>query len=114
MAITPLKWAKGGPSDALPGMVMAPIHGDRIFGKQIFTPTGLTVAPRVTITSNFLDRRLVPFAMTALRRAAVEVRRCYCVVTKSEFAVPLSEQLQTPGFHTDLGGHRHLVSQSRG
>lgn len=77
-------------------------------------PGDAAPASRAPITSNFFDRGLVPFAMTVFLRAAVEVRRCYCVVTKSEFAVPLSEQLQTPGFHTDLGGPSHLVSQSRG
>jgi hypothetical protein len=87
---------------------------DGLIGNQIFMPGNRAAAPRVTITSNFFDRGLVPFAVTLLRGAAVEVRHCYCVVTKSEFAVLLSEQLQTPGFHTDLGGGSHLVSQSPG
>jgi hypothetical protein len=86
----------------------------KLSGIKIFMPAAVTAAPRVTITSNFLERGLVAFAATVHRGAAVEVRRCYCVVTKSEFAVPLSEQLQTQVFHIALGGHRHLVSQSRG
>ncbi|EUA37414.1 PPE23 domain protein [Mycobacterium avium subsp. avium 2285 (R)] len=57
---------------------------------------------------------LVAFAMTVARRAAVEVRRCYCVVTKSEFAVPPSEQLQTRRFRGDFAARYHLISQSRG
>ena len=113
-AIKRLKSAKGGPRDAPPGMVVALIHGDELIGNQIFMPDSAATASRVPVTSNFFDLGLVPSAMTVLRGAAVEVRRCYCVVTKSEFAVPLSEQLQTPGFRTDLGGRSHLVSQSRG
>lgn len=94
--------------------VATSIQCQKLSGIQIFMPAMVTAAPSVTITSNFLDRGLVAFAATVHRGAAVEVRRCYCVVTKSEFAVPLSEQLQTPVFNIALGGHRHLVSQSRG
>lgn len=95
-------------------MVGALILWDGLIDDQIFMPLDNATATRAPITSNFFGRRLVPFAMTAPQGAAVEVRRCYCVVTKSEFAVPLSEQLQTPGFHSDRGGPSHLVSQSRG
>lgn len=94
-------------------MVIALSLRDELIGNQIFMPGDAATASRAPTTSNFLGRGLVPFAMTVLQGAAVEVRRCYCVVTKSEFAVPPSEQLQTPGFHTDLGGPSHLVSQSR-
>lgn len=95
-------------------MAGALILWDGLIGDQIFTPLDATTASQAPITSNFLPRGLVPFAMTVPQGAAVEVRRCYCVVTKSEFAVPLSEQLQTPGFRSDRGGPGHLVSQSRG
>lgn len=91
-----------------PGMI------DALIGNQIFMPADGAAAPRVRMTSNFSDPGLVPFAVTLLRGAAVEVRHCYCVVTQSEFAIPLSEQLQTPGFRTDRGGRSHLLSQSRG
>lgn len=95
-------------------MVVASILCDELIRDQIFMPGDASTASRAPVTSNFLGRGLVPCAVTALQGAAVEVRRCYCVVTKNEFAVPLSEQLQTPGFHTDLGSPSHLVSQSRG
>lgn len=95
-------------------MLIASILCDGLIGDQIFMPGDAAPAPWAPITSNFFDRGLVPFAMTLLQGAAVEVRRCYCVVTKSEFAVPLSEQLQTPGFHTDLGGPSHLVFAGSG
>lgn len=95
-------------------MVDALILWDGLIDDQIFMPLDAAATSRALITSNFFARGLVPFAMTAPQGAAVEVRRCYCVVTKSEFAVPLSEQLQTPGFHSDRGGPSHLVSQSRG
>jgi hypothetical protein len=95
-------------------MLIAFSHCDELIGNQIFMPGNGITAPRVTITSNVFDPGLVPFAVTLLRGAAVEVRHCYCVVTKSEFAVPLGEQLQTPGFRADLGGRSHLVSQRRG
>lgn len=94
-------------------MVIAFIRCDELIGKQIFMPGDGATASRMAITSNFFDPGLVPFAVTLLRGAAFEVRHCYCVVTESEFAIPLSEQLQTPGFRTDLGGPSHLVSQSR-
>lgn len=113
-AIKRLDRAKGGTSDGLPRMVATSMQCQKLSGIQIFMPAAVTAAPRVTITSNFFDRGLVAFAATVHRGAAVEVRRCYCVVTKSEFAVSLSEQLQTQVFHIALGGHRHLVSQSRG
>lgn len=93
-------------------MVVAVI--DELIGYQIFMPADGAAAPRVRMTSNFFDQGLVPFAVTLVRGAAVEVRHCYCVVTQSEFAIPLSEQLQTPGFRTDRGGRSHLLSQSRG
>ncbi len=95
-------------------MVIALILCDELIGNQIFMPGNGATASGMMITSNFFDPGLVPFAVTLLRGAGVEVRRCYCAVTKSEFAVPLSEQLQTPGFRTDLGGRSHLVSQGRG
>ena len=113
-AIERVNRTKGGPSQALQRMVATSMQCQKLSGIQIFMPAAVTAAPRVTITSNFLDRGLVAFAATVHRGAAVEVRRCYCVVTKSEFAVPLSEQLQTQVFPIALGGHRHLVSQSRG
>ncbi len=87
---------------------------DELIGNQIFIRGDGATAHRLLVTSNFFGVELVPFAVTLLRGAAVEVRHCYCVVTKSEFTVPLSEQLQTPGFRTDLGGGSHLVSQSPG
>lgn len=95
-------------------MVVASIPCDELIGNQISLPAEAATASWAPITSNFFGQGLVPFAMTLLRGGAAEVRRCYCVVTKSEFVVPPSEQLQTPGFHTDLGSPSHLVSQSRG
>jgi hypothetical protein len=107
-------WANAGLRGAPPGAPNGFIRGDEIIGNQIFMSRDDITALSVVITSNFFDPRLVPFAVSLLRRAAVEVRHCYRVVTKSEFALPLSEQLQTPGFRADLGGRRHLVSQRRG
>ena len=111
-AIEQLKRAEGGLHAPL-GMVVAFAY-DELIANQIFMPGNGATAPQVTITSNFFGVELVPFAVTLVRGAAVEVRHCYCVVTQSEFALPLSEQLQTPGFRTDLGGGSHLVSQSPG
>ncbi|ATA28708.1 PPE family protein [Mycobacterium lepraemurium] len=79
-----------------------------------FTPADVAAQPVRRITSNVFDRGLVAFAVTVARRAAVEVRRCYCVVTKSEFAVPPSEQLQTRRFRGDFAARCHLISQSWG
>lgn len=74
----------------------------------------VTAATSPTAISNFFGRGLMTLVITVVRRAAVEVRRCYCVVNESEFAVPLREQLQTRCVRTDLGGRSHLISQSRG
>lgn len=87
---------------------------DELIGNQIFMRGSGVTAHRVVITSNFFGVGLVLFAVTLLRGPAVEVRHCYCVVTESEFVLPLSEQLQTPGLLTDVGGSSHLVSQSPG
>jgi len=96
------------------GQVVALTRSGELIGHQIFMAAEDTSTPRRTATSNFFDGWLVPFAMTVLEGAAVEVRRCYCVVTESEFAVPLREQLQIRGFRTDLEDRSHLIFQSRG
>lgn len=57
---------------------------------------------------------LSQFAVTVLRGAAIQVRRCYCGVTENEFAVPSSEQLQTGGFRKRFRGRGHLVSAESG
>lgn len=54
----------------------------------------------------------MPFVPAVERRAAVEVRRCYCVVNESEFAVPPREQLQTRCVHPGLRGRSHLLAES--
>ena len=74
----------------------------------------MTAITGLTAISNYSTGGLGTFVITVVRRAAVEVRRCYCVVNESEFAVPLREQLQTGCVRTGLGGRSHLISQSRG
>lgn len=54
------------------------------------------------------------FAVTRPKGAAIQVRRCYCGVTKNEFAVPSSEQLQTGGFRKSFRGRGHLLSAESG
>lgn len=85
--------------------------GELIDGQILMTATVAGSSPETT-TSNFSANHWYPLVRAPARGPAVEVSRCYSVVTKSEFAVLLSEQLQTPGFRTDLGSPSHLVSQS--
>lgn len=94
--------------------VIAMTRCGEVVGSRIVVALDVAAATCPMATSNFFDRGQMPFVLTVARRAAVEVRRCYCVVNESEFAVPLREQLQTRCVHPGLGGRSHLLSQSRG
>ena len=87
---------------------------DELTGNRGFIASDVTVTRGLTVISNFCERGPMTLVITVARRAAVEVRGCYCVVNESEFAVPLREQLQTHCVRTGLGGRSHLISQSRG
>ena len=73
-----------------------------LLGQDCIPSMTSSVCADQSALESMLPGLLWPFAVPVLQTSAVGPGRCYSVVTKSEFAVPSSEQLRTGGLGVNL------------